>query len=156
MLHFLDFSTADQGHRNRGGGGNSPCPSDFGRYVNPILINGEGRLSPQHYYFPPSPDFQTFLRPCRCYHFYEAENPYQSDFSLQKKVIWLLDEKTRVINIYNFLIGSSYTNYKCKHLYLKSDLFCRHILALTLPHNKLVYANMFFQLFHFVYKINTR
>ena len=109
---------------------------------------GEGRLCPQHYFLPPPrPDFQTFLRPCRCYHFYEAENPYQSDFSLQKKVIWLLDEKTRVINIYNFLIGSSYTNYKCKHLYLKSDLFCRHILALTLPRNKLVYANMFFNSF---------
>ena len=45
------------------------------------------------------PGFQALLRPCRCYHFYEAENPYQSDFSLQKKVIWLLDEKTRVINI---------------------------------------------------------
>ena len=36
---------------------------DFGTSVNPISTRGD-RLCPPYYYYSPTPDFQTFLRPC--------------------------------------------------------------------------------------------
>ena len=44
-----------------GGGGVKGPPSDFGKYVNPILIRGQ--IMPPSFLLAPPPDFQTFLRP---------------------------------------------------------------------------------------------
>lgn len=90
-----------QGRRNRGGGKGQgerspPTPSDFGRYIKPVISLRVGRLY--------SPHFQTFLRPyistvmnSQCSVVYSSMHTIQQDQIFYEVVFNLL------VYIYDFM-----------------------------------------------------